>query len=285
MAVHWIKRIKPTVFYGTPSYALYLSEVAREEGIEPGKDFSFRIMFFSGEPGASLPTVKRKIEETFNCKCIDTGSTAEMTPWMTNAECEYRSGMHLWLDLVYTEIVDPETGELVNAGEEGVPVYTHLERNSQPIIKFFSGDITTWTDEPCGCGRTYPRLPKGVYGRIDDRIIIKDLKIMPSAIQEALDRVPGYNGEHRIILTREKWMDILIIQAEYNKKVEKLAKTNPSVLGELKRKMIGSVKITCGLTPVIELVPHGTFDRSQFKASIWDSIDSTTQKICSQIKY
>ncbi|HEY8532239.1 MAG TPA: AMP-binding protein, partial [Limnochorda sp.] len=93
-AVEWIARVKPTVFYGTPSYALYLAGTARRMGYDPAKDFNFRILFFSGEPGAGVPATKRRIEETFGGICVDTGSTAEMTPWMANGECRDRRGMH-----------------------------------------------------------------------------------------------------------------------------------------------------------------------------------------------
>ncbi len=262
LAVFWSKRIQPTALYGTPSYALHFAEVAKEEGIDPKKDFDFRIMFFSGEPGAGVPSVKRKIEETFGCKCIDMGSTAEMAPWMTNAECEYRTGMHLWQDIVYTQLVDPESGEVVDYGEEGVPVYTHLERDSQPMIRFWSGDLAKWTNEPCECGRTYPRLPKGIYGRLDERIVIRGEKIMISAIQEALESVKEYGGEHRVIITREKEMDVLTIQAEYSGETEK----DPMELEKVRFRMASNVRTICGVNAIIQLVPLHTFERTQLKA-------------------
>jgi len=108
-ALDWIKEIKPTVFYGTPSYSLYLAEKAITKGIDPRKDFTFRILFFSGEPGAGVPSTKKRIEEIYGGICIDSGSTAEMSPWMSNCECAHRQGMHLWQDVVYAELVDPNT--------------------------------------------------------------------------------------------------------------------------------------------------------------------------------
>src|SRR6266851_4001817 len=99
MAVQWTREIRPTAFYGTPSYALHFAEVARREGIDP-KSLGFRFLFFSGEPGAGIPATKRLIEQTFGGACIDMGSMAEMTPWMTNGECDHRRGMHLWQDIV-----------------------------------------------------------------------------------------------------------------------------------------------------------------------------------------
>src|SRR5205809_593181 len=118
MAVEWAQALKPTAFYGTPSYALHFAETARREGLDP-RTFGFRTLFFSGEPGAGIPATKRLIEETFGGRCMDMGSMAEMTPWMTNAECRHRTGMHLWQDLVYTQVCAPDTFAPLPFGAEG----------------------------------------------------------------------------------------------------------------------------------------------------------------------
>jgi phenylacetate-CoA ligase len=266
LAIKWCKELKPTAFYGTPSYALYFSEVAKGQGIDPRRDFNLRIMFFSGEPGASVPSVKTKIEDTFGCICVDTGSTAEMSPWMSNGGCGEEIGMHLWQDMVFTELVDPKSGEVVSYGEEGVPVYTHLERDSQPMIRFWSNDLSMWTDEPCACGRTYPRLPKGVYGRADDVFIVKGENILPSAIQEALESLDGYGGEHRAIITREREMDVLTVQVEYDNRIAKQSNENNRVLEEFRAKAEANIKTACGVSAMVELVPLGSFERTKFKA-------------------
>lgn len=266
MGLSWIKEIKPTAFYGTPSYALYMAEVAKENGYDCRKDFSFRIMFFSGEPGAGIPSTKRLIEETYGCKCVDMGSTAEMTPWMTNGECEHRQGMHLWNDIVYTELVDPKSMRRVPYGSEGVPVYTHLERTSQPMIRFWSGDLALWTDEPCPCGRTYPRLPKGIYGRVDDMLVIRGENVYPSAIEEVLRGMEGFGGEFRIVVSREKALDELRVQAEYSQELQLLSKKDPQVLEKFQKEMAARIKSKIGLRPVIQLEAPGTLERTQFKA-------------------
>ena len=108
LAVRWLRELQPTAFYGTPSYALHLAEVAREEGVDP-REFGLKILFFSGEPGAGIPATKARIEETFGGRCFDSGSMAEMTPWAHLAECSERQGMHLWQDLVYAQVCDPRT--------------------------------------------------------------------------------------------------------------------------------------------------------------------------------
>jgi len=266
MALRWIKDVRPAAFYGTPSFALYLAERAREEGFDPLKDFDFKTMFFSGEPGAGIPSTKRKIEESYNCKCIDLGTMAEMTPWMTNGECEFRTGMHLWMDIVYTELVDPETKKVVAYGKEGVPVYTHLERTSQPMIRLFSGDLATWTNEPCPCGRTYPRLPKGMYGRADDMFLVRGENVYPSGVEGALREVAGFGEEFRIIITREKAMDELLVQAEYNREIAAKAQANPQILGQLKQEMEDRLKARIGVRANVELVEFSKIERTQFKA-------------------
>ena len=259
-AIEWIQEVKPTVFYGTPSYSLYLAEKARSLGVDPEKDFNFRILFFSGEPGAGVPATKKRIEETYGGICIDTGSTAEMTPWMTNGECEHRKGMHLWQDIVYGELVDTETKNRVSYGEEGVTVYTHLERTSQPMIRFWAGDIAMWTLEPCSCGRTYPRLPRGVYGRADDMFVVRGENVYPSAIENAIRGIDGFGDEFRIVITREKTMDELIVQTE----------PVPGTDNESTLKLAGMLEAvlkTKGLRTLVQMHSPGTLERTEFKAN------------------
>ena len=177
---------------------------------------------------------------------------------MTNGECAERTGMHLWQDIVYTQVCDPQAFRPVPYGQEGTPVYTHLERTSQPMIRLVSGDRALWTDEPCPCGRTYPRLPRGIYGRIDDMFIVRGENIYPSAIEEALRAVPGFGGEFRVIVSRKERMDELLVQAEYAKEVADVAALEKALRERLQAK--------CGVRPRLELLPAGTLPRTEFKA-------------------
>jgi phenylacetate-CoA ligase len=260
MAVQWAQELRPSAFYGTPSYALHFAETARREGIDP-KSFGLRTLFFSGEPGAGIPATKRLIEDTFGGICVDMGSMAEMTPWMTNGECRYRTGMHLWQDIVYTQVCDPQTFAPVPFGAEGTPVYTHLERTSQPMIRLVSGDRARWTDEPCPCGRTYPRLPLGLYGRIDDMFIVRGENIYPSAIEDTLRAIDGFGGEFRVIVSRRETMDELLVRAEYA-----ASHAETSRRDALGRAMKERLRARLGVTPRIELVPEGELPRTEFKA-------------------
>ena len=258
-ALDWMKEVKPTVFYGTPSYSLYLAEKARARGINPREDFNFRILFFSGEAGAGIPSTKKRIEETYGGICVDSGSTAEMAPWMSSSECEFRQGMHLWQDIVYAELIDTETKKRVPYDTEGATVYTHLERTSQPMIRFWSGDVSMWVNDPCPCGRTYPRLPKGIYGRADDMFVVRGENVYPSAIENVIRSIKGFADEFRIIITREKTMDEMIVQAEFDPDVDR------SLLPKLKTELETKLKAS-GLRADVQMQEPGTLGRTEFKA-------------------
>ncbi len=255
-AISWLHEVKPTVFYGTPSYALYLAEKAKALGIDP-KEFGFRILFFSGEPGAGIPSTKKKIEDTFGGICIDSGTMAEVTPWMSNTECEHRQGVHLWQDVVYTEVLDKDTKELVPYGGEGVPVYTPLERTSQPVIRYWSGDLTTWTDEPCACGRVYPRLPRGIYGRIDDMVTVRGVNVYASLVENVIRKIDGISNEFVMIVSRENIMDEVTVQCET---------TGARKDEELIMQISADLKKETGVKIHVELLPLGSLERTQFKA-------------------
>ncbi len=219
-AIEWMANVKPTVFYGTPSYSLYIAEKARAMGYDPAKDFNFRILFFSGEPGAGVPSTRKRIEETYGAVCLDSGSTGEMAPWMTDGECSHRQGMHLWQDVVYAELVDPETKKRVPYGEEGVTVYTHLERNSQPMIRFWAGDLSRWVIDPCPCGRTYRMIKGGVIGRADDITKVKGVLLAPTAIEEVVRGIPELIDEYEVTVSKRGDTDDISLKVELQPEAE-----------------------------------------------------------------
>jgi phenylacetate-CoA ligase len=262
-AAMWLAAVKPKGFYGTPSFALRLAEVAREEGYDP-RDFGLRAMFFSGEPGASIPSVRDRIREEFGAQVFDSGTMAEMTPFMSAAGTrENPDGMLLWQDIVYHEVCDPQTFGRVPYGAQGTPVYTHLERTSQPMIRLASGDLTHWVNERTGCGRSYPSFPKGIYGRIDDMFQIRGENIYPSEIDAVLNATEGYGGEHRVVITRERTMDELLVRAEYS---ADCAARGAEAVEFFVQKLGGALHRTLGVRARIEAVPPATFARTDFKA-------------------
>ena len=258
----WLALVKPTAFYGTPTYALHLAQVAIEEGLDPC-DFGLKVMFFSGEPGASIPGVRDKIAALYGANVIDCGSMAEMTPWMNVAGSRETSGMLCWQDVVYTEVCDPKTMRRVPYGGRGTPVYTHLERTSQPMIRLVSGDLTLWTDEPSPCGRTYPRLPQGIFGRIDDMFTIRGENVYPSEIDAALNELPHYGGEHRIVISREAAMDELLLRVEADSATfSNGGKALVRFRAEIERKL----QKVLGLRTLVEIVEPNSIARTDFKA-------------------
>ena len=261
-AVNWMAQIRPTAFYGTPTYALHLAETAVKEGLD-ATDFGLKQLIFSGEPGASIPSVIEKLESAFGAKVFDAGSMAEMTPWMNAAgTLESSPGMLLWQDMVYTEVCDPATFRRVPYGSRGTPVYTHLERTSQPMIRLVSGDLTIWEDGPNPCGRTYPRLPQGIFGRIDDMFTIRGENVYPSEIDSVLNEIPDYGGEHRIHITRDGAMDELLLRVETSAEAHADAARSQQFKDEVGRRILK----TLALRTVIELVEPRSIPRTDFKA-------------------
>ncbi len=266
--VEWVTLVRPTVFYGTPSFALYLAATARRMGLDPKRDMGFRLLLFSGEPGASIPSTRRELQDTFGAHVVDQGSMAEMTPWATSSGCRYlQRGMHLWQDIVYTELLDPDTKRPVPMGGEGSPVYTHLERDSQPMLRYWSGDIARWNMDPCPCGRTYPTLSEGIYGRVDDMIIVRGQNIFPSKIEDTLRALDEFGGEFRLVLEREPGqMDSLTVQAEVRPEVYALRDGQPDAFAQVERAFSDELRRAAGVGVNLELRPQGEFERAQLKS-------------------
>ncbi|MGH3555994.1 MAG: phenylacetate--CoA ligase family protein [Mycobacterium sp.] len=258
--LRWMGQVRATVFYGTPSYALHLAEVAAENGIDVGA-LGLRIIFFSGEPGASIPAIRDQITDAFGARVYDSGSMAEAAPWMALGSAADEPGMLCWQDLVYTQVCDPVTLRRLPYGAEGTPVYTTLERLSQPMIKLQSGDLTTWQAPSADRGRTYPFLPRGVYGRIDDMFIVRGENIYPSAIDDVVMKAPGYAGEHRVIIARETAMDTLVVQVEHES-----ASPSGRGLDAWSEQLAGQLRAVLGVGAVVVPVPRNTFDRTDFKS-------------------
>jgi phenylacetate-CoA ligase len=254
----WLDALKPAGFYGTPTYALHLAQAAIDEGLNP-RDFGLKYMFFSGEPGASIPGVRDRIAQLYGAKVFDCGSMAEMSPWMHVAGSGETEGMLCWQDIVYTEVCDPKTMRRIPYGQRGTPVYTHLERTSQPMIRLASGDLTRWVDDPNPCGRTYPRLPQGIFGRIDDMFTIRGENVYPSEIDAALSATPGYGGEHQIIITREAAMDELLLRVEADEHVNGGSEHFRDDVAKRIHKLLGVRTKT-------EVVARGSLPRTDFKA-------------------
>ncbi|MDP9395437.1 MAG: AMP-binding protein [Actinomycetota bacterium] len=261
-AVNWMLQMKPTAFYGTPSYALRIAEVAEDDGVDP-RDFGLHTMFFGGEPGASVPSIRARLEEAYGARVLDTGSMAEVTPWMNLSESVSSGGMLCWQDIVYTEVVSPTSLARVPYGSEGTPVYTTLERTSQPMIRLLSNDLTRWEAPSSACGRTYPVLPRGIYGRIDDMFTIRGENIYPSAVDDIVTGVPGYGGEHRIVISRTGSMDELTVHVEHDASV---AASGERGVADWCSGIGDRLRTVLGVSAKVQPVARGSLGRTDFKA-------------------
>jgi phenylacetate-CoA ligase len=257
--VHWMKQMGATVFYGTPSYALHLAETAAEEGVDPA-DLGLRLLFFSGEPGASIPSIRSRIADAFQAEIYDSGSMAEVSPWMHLGADRNEPGVLCWQDLVYTEVCDPADHHRLDYGAEGTPVYTTLERTSQPMIRLLSNDLTRWERPDPARGRTYPFLPRGIYGRIDDMFTVRGENISPSAIDDVVMATPGYGGEHRIVISRKVSMDTLVVQVEH------AADMDDAAIPAWADRLSDRLRTVLGVRTNVVAVRQRTFDRTEFKS-------------------
>ncbi|MET0190308.1 MAG: phenylacetate--CoA ligase family protein [Pseudonocardia sediminis] len=249
----------------TPSYLLHLAGRAPELGIDPAAS-SVSLALVGGEPGGSIPSVRSTLDAAWGgADVVDgaAGSTSEMYPFLTNIGCldDPGGGVHLFTDENYTEIVhrdDPNTP--VPPGTSGATVATHLWRDSQPMIRFWMGDEGVLDDSGCRCGRTYPKLPHGVYGRLDDMLVIRGANVYPSAVESAIRATPGAGTEFRLLVERPGALDELTVEIEPAPDLP--AERHAALGAEAEERIRAAVTVR---VPV-RLVPPGTHEPQTFKA-------------------
>lgn len=258
--IEMIDRMGCTVIEATPSYMLHMAEVAKEIGYDTVNS-PLRIFLSGGEPGGSIPTTRKLLLDTWGLETVcDAGTSSEMFPFVTNAECSHMFGMHVYTDEVWTEIVDPDDPtRTMPEGEVGNLVYTHLHRISQPMIRYSVNDRSYLSYEPCPCGRTYPRLPQGLMGRADDMLVIRGANIWPSAVEKALRGVPELGTEFRIRVSRPSQLDEMVVEVE----------VAPDFTGNregLVRRATDEVTHHCLVRIPVALVEANTFERAVLKS-------------------
>ncbi|MDQ7849538.1 MAG: AMP-binding protein, partial [Armatimonadota bacterium] len=198
-----MQEIGATVLVCTPSYALRLAQVAREQGLDPAA-LPVRVTIHAGEPGASIPATKQRIERAWGARSFDHYGMTEVGA--VGFECLARTGgLHLNESEFIAEVLDPATGETAAEGE-GELVLTNLGRAGSPVIRYRTGDRVRLVTAPCPCGRTFARLDGGVLGRVDDMVVIRGVNVFPSAIEEIVRRHPAVD-EFRIEVYRQDEMD------------------------------------------------------------------------------
>jgi len=236
-----------TVLMCTPTYALRLGEAARDEGIDLSRS-ALRLSIHAGEPGASIPATRERIEKDLGVEAFDhTGATEVGAHGFS---CSARDGVHINESEFIAEVVDTTTGEARDEGD-GELVLTNLGRWGMPVIRYRTGDRVTAVRGTCSCGRTLVKLAGGIAGRVDDMVTVRGVNVFPSAIEAILRRFDEV-GEYRIAFARVREMD------ELRCTVEAPADVAERVAGAIHREL--------GIRCVVEAVAHGTLPRFEMKA-------------------
>jgi phenylacetate-CoA ligase len=263
---YFIDTFKPTILGATPSYALYLGDIMKEMGYDPAQS-SVRIIITGGEPGATIPATKRRIETLWNAQLHEFYGCTEASPTAGGYTCQYEVQQkdrpvndHLMEDLQIWETVHPDTLEPLPPGQRGLSVVTNLFSEAAPLARFLIGDYTVLTQEPCPCGRTHARALGGFYGRADDMLNIRGVTVFPSAIEEVVRGIDEVGDEFQIVVTTEKALDVLTIVAEPKPEVPQ------SSYAELAKHIQNQVRAKLEIRPEVELKPYGTLPKTEFKA-------------------
>ncbi len=238
-----------SVLVCTPTYALHLAEVAHEEGIDIANS-NVRITIHAGEPGASLPGTKQRIEGAWGARCYDHAGATEVGAW--GFECQGQSGVHLNEGEFIGEVIDPATGQ---TADEGELVITNLGRAGMPIIRYRTGDRIKLTSTSCECGRTFVRAEGGVIGRIDDVLIVRGVNVFPSAIENIVRRFAEV-GEFAVDVYRQQELD------EMEVRIELIGADPETVAAAVSRDLRNGL----GLRVLVKPVPYGTLPRFDLKA-------------------
>ncbi|MDD6636902.1 MAG: AMP-binding protein [Coriobacteriaceae bacterium] len=191
-----MKQYQPTFFWSSPSYAWLLGQKAIEKGYDPKVDFaSLKTIIISGEPGGSIETTRKAIEDIWDVSVYDFFGLSDIYGACA-AMCEHKDGLHIVEDQILVEVIDPVTCEPVPDGEKGEIVYTTLKKHARPMIRFRSGDIGYVNREKCECGRTMTRIY--ISGRKDEMFIVSAVNVFPSDIEYVVRNDRGLSGEYRI---------------------------------------------------------------------------------------
>jgi len=257
--IELMQDLHATAIACTPSYLLHMGEVAEKMGVSIKDDTQLRLGILGAEPWSD--TMKTRIEDWLGIKAYDIYGTSELSGPMF-CECSEQKGFHVWADLAYIEILDPDTGESLGPGEKGELVVTMLQKEALPMIRYKIGDITSFDDEVCPCGRTHPRLMR-ISGRVDDMLIIRGINVFPSQIEYALMAIPDVGQHFQIVVDRKGALDDMLVRVEVSKesfsdKITDLMAIRKSVEHKLRN--------TLNVAVNVELVEPGSLPRFEGKA-------------------
>jgi phenylacetate-CoA ligase len=258
--IQLMRDFETTAIHIIPSYALHLSTVFTEVGVDPRRDTKLRLAFLGAEPHSEK--MRRKIEDLYGFKAFNSYGLSEMNGPGMAFECPEQNGMHIWEDNYIVEIIDPVTLKPVPDGEEGELVTTTLLREGMPILRYRTKDLTRIIPGPCPCGRTHRRIER-IKGRTDDMMILKGVNIFPIQIEKKLMEIPGVGTNFVIILDRADYNDSMTVKVEVQKE---FFGGNLQQLEALRRRIVEELKSDILITPRVDLVEPDSLPQSEGKA-------------------
>jgi phenylacetate-CoA ligase len=246
-----------TVLGCTPSYALFLAEAAARRGVDLAKETKLRITWHTGEPGASIPATKARIERAFGARAYDLPGLTEIAAW--GFECDARAGLtHVHEDYVYPEVLD-ENGRPVKPGERGELVFTSLYRKAMPLLRYRTRDVVQLADRRCPCGRTLVAFEGGVLARLDDMKKVRGVIVYPRRVEE-LVRPHRDVDEFQIVFRRRDGLDDILVRLDPS---PALAAAERTGLGDTLAK---ELQLGLGIRVTVEVGEPGCLPRWDHKA-------------------
>jgi phenylacetate-CoA ligase len=256
--IELIQDLGVTAMAATPSYMLHLGEVAEKMGVSIKNDTKLKVGLLGGEPWSVK--MRDRIEEMLGVKGYNCYGTSELSgPLFT--ECSEQNGIHVWGDLAYIEVLDPE-GAPVAPGEKGELVITMLQKEALPMVRFRIGDITSIDPEPCPCGRSHPRIQR-IFGRVDDMLIIRGINVFPSQVQHTLMTIPEVGEHFQIVVERKGALDTMLVKVELKREA---FTDNIIQLMEIRERISYRLKNALNVGATVELVEPGTLPRYEGKS-------------------
>lgn len=254
-----MKDFKPTILISTPSYALYMSEVAKEMGIKK-EDLSLRIGMFGAE--GHTEEMRKELEQRWGIVATENYGLSEVMGPGVAGECLEHTGMHINEDMFIIEIIDPETGEPVSDGEKGEVVITPLGKEGIPLLRYRTKDVSWIMRDKCPCGRTTARLHK-IQGRTDDMLIIKGVNVFPSQVEGVLLGINGISPQYQLVITKKGFVDDLEVKVELE---DGSLLEDYKGLENLRKEIQHKIHTVLGIMAKITLLSPKTIERTTGKA-------------------
>ena len=256
--IQFMMDLGTTILCCTPSYAAYIGESLAEQGYKP-EDNKLKAGIFGAEPWTE--EMRRDIEQKLGIKAYDIYGLTETSGPGVAYECEEQHGMHINEDHFYAEIIDPDTGEVLPDGEKGELVFTALDKEAFPLLRYRTRDICVLNRTPCSCGRTHGRMSKPM-GRSDDMLIIRGVNVFPSQIETVLLK-EGYTPNYQIVLDRERNNDTFDVYVEVS---SDQFSDLMSQIQKMEKSLESALRTMLGIGPKVHLVAPKTITRSEGKA-------------------